>query len=484
MNRDLSIAVLRYFAKIREADGASYPVPQSCRGRAKSKPAPAQGIRILEGLAASGLRAIRYSKEIPGVASITANDMDPAVVESMRRNIAFNGPEAESKIECTNSDACLLMMQRAGEFDAVDLDPYGSPSILLPSAVQAVAEGGLLLVTATDMAVLCGNNSETCFGKYGSYPLHKSWCHEQAVRIVLHAIQRAAAAHKRVIEPLISLSIDFYVRIFVRVWTSPARVKYVGTRTGYVWQSLGCDSFFWQRAGRVIERGPSVKYSPGGGPPVPQACPETGAGFSMGGPFWADPIHDPAALAGVLEVLRENKDAFPAGARVQALLTAASEELMDVPLYINMHDVCKTLSCTPPRAQDLRSALLNAGYRVSGTHACALGIKTDAPFSAFWDIMRCWVQEHPVKIKDPQSYAAKLLAKEPELKADFSRAQGAISKAKASKIARFMPNPTPNWGPKAKHQRHVPRKKESEENGEQADNGIETIVVEDGNKLE
>ncbi len=39
--------------------------------------------------------------------------------------------------------------------------------------VQAVAEGGLLLVTATDMAVLCGNNGEACYAKYGSYPLHK-----------------------------------------------------------------------------------------------------------------------------------------------------------------------------------------------------------------------------------------------------------------------------------------------------------------------
>ena len=36
--------------------------------------------------------------------------------------------------------------------EAVDLDPYGSPSQFLDTAVQAVAEGGLLLVTATDMA--------------------------------------------------------------------------------------------------------------------------------------------------------------------------------------------------------------------------------------------------------------------------------------------------------------------------------------------
>ena len=50
------------------------------------------------------------------------------------------------------NDARVLMLQRAGIYDAVDLDPYGTPVQLLDSAVQAVAEGGMLLVTATDMA--------------------------------------------------------------------------------------------------------------------------------------------------------------------------------------------------------------------------------------------------------------------------------------------------------------------------------------------
>lgn len=44
------------------------------------------------------------------------------------------------------------MLQKAGTYDAVDLDPYGSPVQFLDSAVQTVSEGGLLLVTATDMA--------------------------------------------------------------------------------------------------------------------------------------------------------------------------------------------------------------------------------------------------------------------------------------------------------------------------------------------
>jgi tRNA (guanine26-N2/guanine27-N2)-dimethyltransferase len=40
-------------------------------------------------------------------------------------------------------------------FDVVDLDPYGTAVPFLESAVQAIADGGMLAVTCTDMAVLC-----------------------------------------------------------------------------------------------------------------------------------------------------------------------------------------------------------------------------------------------------------------------------------------------------------------------------------------
>lgn len=47
-------------------------------------------------------------------------------------------------------------------FTAIDLDPYGGPNKFLDAAIQSIEEGGLLLVTATDMAVLAGNTPEAC----------------------------------------------------------------------------------------------------------------------------------------------------------------------------------------------------------------------------------------------------------------------------------------------------------------------------------
>ena len=37
----------------------------------------------------------------------------------------------------------------ASRFDVIDIDPFGSASVFLDSAVQAIADGGLLCVTCT-----------------------------------------------------------------------------------------------------------------------------------------------------------------------------------------------------------------------------------------------------------------------------------------------------------------------------------------------
>jgi tRNA G26 N,N-dimethylase Trm1 len=46
--------------------------------------------------------------------------------------------------------------------------------------------------------------------------------------------------------PLLSLSVDFYVRVFLRVYTSPGTAKDSATKLAYLYQSQGCDSFYMQ----------------------------------------------------------------------------------------------------------------------------------------------------------------------------------------------------------------------------------------------
>lgn len=67
------------------------------------------------------------------------------------------------------------------------------------------------------------------------------------------------------------------------------------------------------------------------------------------------------------------------------------QELPNIPLFLCLHNISATLKCTSTSAVMFRSAVINAGYRTSGTHVNPLGLKTDAPMHTIWDIMCCWV---------------------------------------------------------------------------------------------
>ncbi|PIN06359.1 O-methyltransferase [Handroanthus impetiginosus] len=210
--------------------------------------------RVLEALSASGLRALRYACEVDGIGQVVALDNDKASIEACRRNIKFNGSMACLKVESHLADARVYMLTHPKEFDAVDLDPYGSPSVFLDSAVQSIVDGGILMCTATDMAVLCGGNGEVCYSKYGSYPLRGKYCHEMALRILLACIESHANRYKRYVVPVLSVQMDFYVRVFVRIYTSASEMKNTPLKLSYVYQCTGCDSFHLQPVGRSVSK--------------------------------------------------------------------------------------------------------------------------------------------------------------------------------------------------------------------------------------
>jgi tRNA (guanine26-N2/guanine27-N2)-dimethyltransferase len=239
------------------------------------------GLTILDALAASGLRSLRYWKEIPGVRTVVVNDLDPVAVELARENVGRNGFEndlvkEEDYCESLNGgginganvdgeeggennklsvrprgiilqvgDATHEMymsrippnlyahQQTASQrrhqkpqYDVIDLDPYGSASPFLDSAIQAVVNGGLLAVTCTDMAALGGSHPETCYGRYGAFPVQRSgYLQELALRILLYQMSVVAGRYGRTIRPVLSVGMAFYCRVFVEVYDDKAGVS-------------------------------------------------------------------------------------------------------------------------------------------------------------------------------------------------------------------------------------------------------------------
>lgn len=118
-------------------------------------------ITILEALSATGLRSIRYAQEVNHIDEIIANDWSREAVKQIDRNIEHN--KVQHLVKSSMSCASALMYKSIAEnkkFTCIDLDPYGNPTRFLDAAVQAIEDGGLLLVTATDLAILCGSNLE------------------------------------------------------------------------------------------------------------------------------------------------------------------------------------------------------------------------------------------------------------------------------------------------------------------------------------
>lgn len=377
-NRDLStLAIITWSNRLNDEKYQRYVDRKRPRGPPEAKRARTEEseympyqFTALEALAATGLRSIRYAKEIPLLRSIIANDLAHGAVQAMQRNLALNfppgrpldeladledeqrngaaadAPDAGSaeaaavpqihpdcKVRVNRGNAISLMynhMEVAERFDLVDLDPYGTAAPFLDAAVQSVADGGLLCVTCTDLAVLAGHNyPEKCWSLYGGVSIKAEYSHEAALRLVLHAIASAAGRYGRYVQPMLSLSIDFYLRVFVRVWTRPETVKLNASQTGLVYTCSRCSDLHVQRMGRASEienektGKMNVKCGSASGPPTDRSCAQCGGSFHVGGPMWLGPLHDPDFCDEMISNL--DKHTFGTAARIRGMVSTARD---------------------------------------------------------------------------------------------------------------------------------------------------------------
>jgi len=97
------------------------------------------------------------------------------------------------------------------------------------------------------------------------------------------------------------------------------------------------------------------------------------------------------------------------------------------------------------------SALVGAGYRVSSSHCAPSSVKTDAPQSVVWDVIRTCVQTHPVSEKRLQdSVAARtILSKQSTTEIIFDNEYNTVPKSLQG-LVRYQQNPAPYWGPGTK----------------------------------
>ncbi|KAI1168489.1 S-adenosyl-L-methionine-dependent methyltransferase [Nemania serpens] len=467
---------------------------------------------ILDALSATGLRALRYAQELPFVTSVTANDLTPSAVESIRRNAEHNG--IESKINATLGDARAHMYtlladevthdhdraryakknkSRGRRYDVIDLDPYGTAAPFLDAAVNAVRDdGGLLCVTCTDSGVWASNGyPEKAFSLYGGVPIKGFYSHEVGLRLILHAVATSAARYGLAVEPLLSLSIDYYVRIFVKIRKSPAQVKFLAGKTMVVYNcDNGCGAWETQLLARNRKamnksgKGTFYKHGPALAPTTDLNCAHCDSKMHLAGPMYAGLLHSPEFIKKILDDLpKASDDIYGTKSRIEGMLSTALEEalpppeddlppnkedefaaLEPYPFYFHPTNLAGAMHCICPDEDSFKGALRHLGYKATRSHCKAGSMRTNAPWSVVWHIMREWArQKNPVKIKNigENTPAYKLLRlggaekKDEEidnLEVVFDQHLGR-DRSKPG-LVRYPSNPKENWGPQSRAKGH------------------------------
>lgn len=392
--------------------------------------------KVLDALSATGLRALRYASELPVVTKVVANDLSASAIESMKTNIGYNKLEGRIQPNLGDARAFMYGCSQTQKFDVIDLDPYGTAVPFTDAAVQAVRDGGLLCVTCTDAGVWASTGyAEKAYALYGGVPMKGPHSHEGGLRLILNSIAVSAAKYGLAIEPLLSLSIDFYARVFVRVYHSPAQVKFLASTTMVVYScDSGCGAWSTQPLAVVRQKldrkGNSLHhFGLTQGPIAGPHCEHCGFKTHLAGPMWGGKLHNTHFIQKILDILPQlNPETYQTIPRIEGMLTTALEEDLDAftpentepnpqdapypglipradtatrdpyPFFMTLSNLSRILRSATVPADKFRGALHSIGYRSTRSHARPNSIRTDAPWSVIWEIMREWVRQHsPIK---------------------------------------------------------------------------------------
>ena len=167
------------------------------------------------------------------------------------------------------------------------------------------------------------------YSNYGGLPARAEFTHEVALRLVLHAIATSAARYGRYIQPLLSLSVDYYLRVFVRVATRPEQVKRLASQTMLTYVCTGCRGWYNQHLGKTTEKtnlanGKSnTHFGVASGPPVGMQCSHCGFNLQIAGPMWAGKLHDTDFVGRVLQHVKEDETRYGTATRINGMLCLA-----------------------------------------------------------------------------------------------------------------------------------------------------------------
>ncbi len=340
MSRDVSVLALRVYQK-----------------RTGKK------LRICDPLAGCGIRGLRFAREVKQIDNVTLNDINLEAVKMAQINIEMN--ELSNLVTVKNYDANIFLNKNSftnKRYDVIDIDPYGSPTHFLDSAVRALKNGGLIALTATDMAVLCGVKNLVCIRKYFGKSLRTEYCHELAIRLLINALVFSAGRHNFGVNVLFSHHTGHYVRVYAQIWRGKLKANASIKKLGYILHCFNCLNRKWGfNIPRLIEG----------------KCDVCGKKMRVAGPLWLGKLVDGTFCTEMIAELKREEN-MKTGRRLSKLLHMVEMEADTLPTYFVIDKVCKKIKSNVPTKQKVIEKILEEGYNAVSTHFNPIGIKTNA----------------------------------------------------------------------------------------------------------
>ena len=311
--------------------------------------------KVIDATAATGVRSIRYSLEA-GAKDVTLLDMNERAAKIAAKNIKLN----RLKFKVLNKSIQEFAATHRGSFDIIDLDPFGSPVPQINDIMKLSWDGTVLMITATDTAVLCGAHEAACVKIYGSKPLHNEMCKEVGIRILLNYVTKIASSFNFGIVPLISISDRHYMRIFVRLEFGAA--KAIGSV-----KSTGLGAF--------CRKCYTFKFAGGVAPLIYGKCETCENKMEAFGPLWLGKLYDKSITSKMVEK-----------ADIQ-ILKGINDEL-DVPMFYSVPKITEALGLGSVSHYKVIEKLRLAGRSAAATQFDKNGVKTDASSKEVFKVVK------------------------------------------------------------------------------------------------
>ena len=318
---------------------------------------------VCDSMTASGVRAIRYFKELQKIEKehkkqifcIYLNDIKEEALGHAKENLKLNKLDNQTgkKIFLNNGKAESLFS--VNKYDFVDIDPFGSSVYYLDSFFGNCMHNCLLATTYTDTAPLCGTYPKTCFIRYFAKPAHMDNMQEIGLRILIAKTNIIAAMHEKTYHPLVSFSRRHYFRFFGRVKkSSKGKIKEHLNNIGYM---LYCN--------KCMER-KFVDLDLFNNKDNKCSCGEV---YDYAGPLWTGNLHDTGFCKKISSSAKDEK--------MKEFIEILMEENKINGICYSLHELAKASKKDILRTEKAIEIIKKEGFSASHCHYSGLFIKTD-----------------------------------------------------------------------------------------------------------